>query len=73
MHPEARALKQRYEAMADLFEIPTDVEPFGEERASYLAAVNKQRVSRGLAPLENDEVGHPELTEERRGPDPSPR
>lgn len=52
--------------MADLFEIPEDVQPFGEQRASDLADLNERRAARGLPPLENDEEGNPALTEKRR-------
>lgn len=66
MHPDARALKQRYEESAWLFEIPEDVEPFGEERATRFAEINVQRSAHGLPPLVNDEDENPELTEIRR-------
>lgn len=66
MHPDARALKQRYEESAWLFEIPEDVVPYGEERARYFADINIDRATRGLDPLVNDEEAHPELTEQRR-------
>ncbi len=66
MHPDARALKQRYEESAWLFEIPEDVVPFGEGRVAMLAEVNERRAANGLPPLANDEDGNPELTEQRR-------
>lgn len=61
-----RAKVAGWAEMGKAQEIPADIEPFGESRARSLATINAHRAELGIEPLENDEVGNPELTEKRR-------
>lgn len=66
MDAKTKAFVERQRILGEAQELPLDIEPYGEARVQRLAAINAQRAALGFPPLENDEVGHPELTEKRR-------
>lgn len=61
----AQIMKRQRVGYKDL-EVPQDVQPYGEARASSIAWLNERRAKIGMPPLVNDEIEHPERAEERR-------
>jgi hypothetical protein len=61
----AQMIERWNKGYADL-EVPPDVQPYGERRAAYIEELNALRAKVGNAPLVNDEVADPKLTEIRR-------
>lgn len=61
----AQMIERWNRGYADL-EVPPDVQPYGERRAAFIEDLNALRAKVGSAPLVNDEVADPKLTEIRR-------
>lgn len=57
---------ERWNAGYSDLELPADVQPYGERRAAYIDDLNALRAKVGSAPLVNDEIADPKLTEIRR-------
>ena len=56
---EVAAFKKRWADLGQAAQVPRDLEPYGEDRINYLAAVNRQRSANGMPPLCNDRQGIP--------------
>lgn len=65
MKPEYKEWIEKQAAGYAAIEMAPECEPTGEERARYIAALNKSRAERGFAPVANDEDFDPSIARRR--------